>query len=407
MTNACLKYAGWLSFLAFASRGFPISFRAMFGFFAPRYVKEAGALLKSARKLLDYKRDLWDETAVADFETHMQRLREAVARRDEQAAAAAAQQLDQLAGKFSPPPPDAGWRENCEVLLVAIVVALGVRTYFLQPFTIPTGSMQPTLNGIIGHATKAPPPNVLKRVAELLLRGRSYVNTVCEADGTISAIKEVQRFHFFTYTLVQCGDRTYTIHAPRDALIRDFGVDMTGLRPYKAGDVIARGYVETGDHVFVDKLSYNFRTPRRGEVFVFKTNGIPGIEKSLSDRGILTSQFYIKRLAGTPGDELRIDPPDLFINGPRAKEFGFERVMTGTYDHPQHGYKGYGSGPSEGYLTDSSSSFHVPQKRYFALGDNSYNSQDSRYWGTVPEQNLMGRGLFVYWPFNSHWGLIK
>jgi len=41
------------------------------------------------------------------------------------------------------------------------------------------------------------------------------------------------------------------------------------------------------------------------------------------------------------------------------------------------------------------------------VGDNSYNSYDSRYWGPVPEENLVGRGLFVYWPFNRHWGLIR
>jgi signal peptidase I len=49
----------------------------------------------------------------------------------------------------------------------------------------------------------------------------------------------------------------------------------------------------------------------------------------------------------------------------------------------------------------------VPAHGYFALGDNSYNSYDSRYWGPVPEENLVGRGLFVYWPFNRHWGLIR
>jgi len=49
----------------------------------------------------------------------------------------------------------------------------------------------------------------------------------------------------------------------------------------------------------------------------------------------------------------------------------------------------------------------VPKHGYFALGDNSNNSYDSRYWGPVPEENLVGRGLFVYWPFNSHWGLIR
>jgi signal peptidase I len=56
---------------------------------------------------------------------------------------------------------------------------------------------------------------------------------------------------------------------------------------------------------------------------------------------------------------------------------------------------------------DLSTPFRVPEHGYFAMGDNSYNSLDSRYWGPVPEENLVGRGLFVYWPFNSHWGLIR
>jgi signal peptidase I len=49
----------------------------------------------------------------------------------------------------------------------------------------------------------------------------------------------------------------------------------------------------------------------------------------------------------------------------------------------------------------------VPPHAYFALGDNSYNSYDSRWWGPVPEENLVGRGLLVYWPFIPHWGLIR
>jgi signal peptidase I len=51
--------------------------------------------------------------------------------------------------------------------------------------------------------------------------------------------------------------------------------------------------------------------------------------------------------------------------------------------------------------------FTVPAHSFFALGDNSYNSFDSRYWGPVPDENLVGRGLFVYWPFYPHCGIIR
>ena len=68
-------------------------------------------------------------------------------------------------------------------------------------------------------------------------------------------------------------------------------------------------------------------------------------------------------------------------------------------------YRGYA--PGRDNLSDPNKSYQVPPHSYFAMGDNSYNSYDSRYWGPVPEENLVGRGLFVYWPFNRHWGFIR
>jgi signal peptidase I len=68
-------------------------------------------------------------------------------------------------------------------------------------------------------------------------------------------------------------------------------------------------------------------------------------------------------------------------------------------------YRGYTLGRQ--YLARPDQSFTVPPQSYFAMGDNSYFSYDSRYWGPVPEENLVGRGLWVYWPFNQHWGLIR
>jgi signal peptidase I len=68
-------------------------------------------------------------------------------------------------------------------------------------------------------------------------------------------------------------------------------------------------------------------------------------------------------------------------------------------------YRGYTLGRQ--YLSRATQTFTIPPHSYFALGDNSYFSFDSRYWGPVPEENLVGRGLWVYWPFNQHWGLIR
>ena len=118
-----------------------------------------------------------------------------------------------------------------------------------------------------------------------------------------------------------------------------------------------------------------------------------------------SSQYYVKRLAGMPGQTLRIDPPQLFVNGEQATQPPFQRVMAAC-----EGYRGYANqcdyGPLPLYLSSPLDQFTVPPNSYFALGDNSYNSSDSRFWGVVPEQNVVGRALFVYWPFSQRWGFI-
>ena len=101
-----------------------------------------------------------------------------------------------------------------------------------------------------------------------------------------------------------------------------------------------------------------------------------------------------------PVTRLRIDPPLLFINGKKAEGFGLR-----ARDGGGRRYRGYG--PGGALSAEPTKSFIVPAHGFFALGDNSYNSYDSRYWGPVPDENLVGRGLFVYWPFNPHWGLIR
>jgi signal peptidase I len=362
--------------------------------FTSRHIKHSRLLLRHARKYLRYKADLLSASDREQIVTGMKELKTALRERDRDKIHITADTLDKTLHKLTPVTWESHWRENCEVILVAIVVAVGIRSYFLQPFKIPTGSMQPTLNGIIGRPMADPPPNMLKQIADFVVLGRNYINMVSREDDQVFEIVPKKVLFFFTFSRLTCQRQNFLVYAPPEILAHDF--NLFPGRVIRRGEIIARGAIDTGDQVFVDKCSYNFVKPHNGDVFVFRTNDIPGIRED----PVAGAPFYIKRLAGLPGDQLRIDPPFLYINGKKAQGYGFERVMSARPP-----YRGYALGHE--HLSKPDQTFTVPKDGYFALGDNSYNSYDSRYWGVVPAANLVGRGLFVYWPFYPHWGLIR
>ncbi len=362
--------------------------------FTSRHIKHSRLLLRHARKYLRYKHDKLSDADREQIVSEMQTLRESLRSRDREKIHSAAETLDKTLHKLTPVTWESHWRENCEVILVAIVIAVGIRSYFLQPFKIPTGSMQPTLNGIIGHPSTEPKPNFLRQIVEFVVLGRNYIDVVSREDDQISEIVPKKVAFFFTFSRLVCERQNFLVYAPPDTLRQDFNV-VPGRLCHR-GEVIARGAIDTGDQVFVDKCSYNFVKPHNGDVFVFRTNDIPAIRPD----PVAGPPFYIKRLAGLPGDQLRIDSPFLYINGKKAAGYGFERVMSARPP-----YRGYA--PGHEYLAKPDQTYAVPRDGYFAMGDNSYNSFDSRYWGPVPVENLVGRGLFVYWPFFPHFGLIR
>lgn len=371
----------------------------------PGYIKEGKLLLKGVKKFVRYKQDLITSERMAKIDESCAAFRGALEERDKEKAERLAQELTVNCEKSVPEYRGSAWRENVEVIFVAVVIAVGIRAYFLQPFKIPTGSMQPTLNGVIAYdrseSEEFEEPGFVRRAFEYLQLGRNYVNVVAEQEDRVERIYEQTRMKFFTFTKIECASgKTYTVYAPLSVAMTDLGMQRifgyltSGGRPSNArifpDQVLARGYVDTGDQVLVDKLSYHFRRPRRGEVFVFTTNGIRGINTP----AMMGSQHYIKRLAGVPGDQIDVEAPYLNINGKRAEEPGFRRVMS-----RENGYPGY---------TNEGVNLHVQleERQYFAMGDNSASSSDSRMWGKVPEDNLVGCALFVYWPFSSHWGVI-
>ncbi|MEK0445855.1 MAG: Signal peptidase [Verrucomicrobiota bacterium] len=375
--------------------------------FTPRYVHQARLYLREASKLLAYRKDIVSSQIVEEVDSAIRSLKESVRTRDRADVEAKMAALDQVCGKLQPPLREGGLKENVEVFIVAISIALGVRTYFVQPFTIPTGSMQPTLNGIITEITAQPPPNPVVRIFDFFARGRSYFSVVAERDETIQSVDERHYFGIplglFTYSAIRTNQGVYKVRVPVTSLHQDSRC-VVG-RSFKKGEIITRGHSNTGDHVLVNKFSYHFVRPKRGDVFVFNTGGIPTQENVF--RPGSPSQFYIKRLAATPGDEVRIEAPNLYLNGSLAGHPAFTRVMSGNLEHPKDGYQGYSNQANFPHLSTPKSTYNVPAGAFFALGDNSYHSSDSRHWGSVPERNVMGCGWMVYWPFSRHWGPVR
>jgi signal peptidase I len=152
----------------------------------------------------------------------------------------------------------------------------------------------------------------------------------------------------------------------RVGLVRPFSVPTGAMTPA----------VSAGDHVMMEGLSFLTRKPRRGDIIVFKTDGIASLPPAT---------IYLKRVAGEPGDHLRLSDGKLFINDKQVKLSNEAGQI--FYDLPPL----TGRFPPKTDLT-------VPDACYFVLGDNSTNSLDSRYWGSVPRQNVIGRICFCYWP---------
>jgi len=158
-----------------------------------------------------------------------------------------------------------------------------------------------------------------------------------------------------------------------------------------------------GDFILVNKFSYGLRLPvlntkiveigepQRGDVAVFRYPEDPSID-------------YIKRVVGVPGDHIRYAEKKLYVNGELARQEpvgkyiaeGASASMTGAMQYKET----LGSVTHDilvrpnGFNRDFE--YTVPEGQYFVLGDNRDNSRDSRYWGTVPEGNLVGKAFFVW-----------
>jgi len=406
--------------------------------FEPKWKKEANLLVKGSLKFLHYKRDLLKADRIEEIESRRRDLLAAIKAGDQAKTDEASKQLRATCeGSLPNEPAVTWWEENVEVMFVAIVVALGLRAYFLQPFRIPTGSMQPTLNGIIAKPLAEKDwPSLPVRLWEATARGRSYVKVVNDEEREIAVfkdkdgnlqpdIRDVQLLHFFSRSEIRFTDGSaLRLPAPLNpcmeiGLLESMQKAMAHRRILPKGAVICEGTVDAGDLVLVDRFSYHFRKPQRGEVFVFDTRGIEGT-RHVGDQSGVT--HYIKRLCALPGDRLSIQPPNILINDRITYDGGIRNVydilfVRDQHGNPlvpaQHGYILANPAHVGARLVTPSDALSLRDtappglREYAALGDNTGNSLDSRYWGTVKEFNLVGPGFFSLWPLTSgHWGFI-
>lgn len=172
-----------------------------------------------------------------------------------------------------------------------------------------------------------------------------------------------------------------------------------------------------GDHVFVDRVIFapvtkwaskllNYRDPKHGDIIVFISPAQPGL-------------YVVKRVIGTPGDRIRLQDGTVYRNGEKLTEPYVLRCndqpsnagMCVSYDPYRDNFPNGGPTDSrcEGCLEWRLSlpshvkdgELIVPPDSIFAMGDNRDVSLDSRYWGFVPRENVIGRPMFIYWSFET------
>lgn len=402
-----------------------------------RLGKEAELLLSAAKKVENYRGDLFSDDEKARLHDAVAALRSASGKEAVEKASENLQEtLKKLGGSVFPQKLIPEW---VELIVVAAILAGGIRGFFFQLFKIPTNSMFPTYNGMTSEVYSGE-INPAEKWFERIFHSASFYEVKAPVSGEVSVcVNKIVRVGNKDFFEVYVGDVPVRIECPRDFsmdsvflerffpeyakdkslslrerwlnVISDFGNSgkafknargetclRTGIH-VNAGESFLNFKIFGGDMVIVNRFIYHFKKPEIGDPFVFRTHNIPGLNNA--------ELYYIKRLAGTPGDTLRVEDNKLYRNGKIVEGAeAFDKNNQCVFSEEYYGYLPRSGGRSI-HARPLNTPFTVPDNFYYALGDNSGNSFDSRGWGCVPAEDAVGRASFILYPFSKRWGLAK
>lgn len=166
-----------------------------------------------------------------------------------------------------------------------------------------------------------------------------------------------------------------------------FFVRTCVIQPFKIPSGSMEDTLVVGDCLFVNKFTYGIKVP-------FTSLRLPDLRKPQRDDVVVfrfppdRSQDFIKRLVGVPGDTIEIREKKVYVNG----------IL---YKNPHASHKDPKILPRELTVRDSFGPIQVPAESYFVMGDNRDNSFDSRFWGFVPDEDIIGPAFIKYWSWDK------
>lgn len=154
------------------------------------------------------------------------------------------------------------------------------------------------------------------------------------------------------------------------------------VRTFKMPTASMSPTIQRGDHIVAAGYVYWFSKPQPGDIVVFKTDGISST--------LPQNEIFIKRVGGGPGDVLSIQNGHLYNHG---------QILSQPSTLAKLDFSNQ-TGQTESFSMIPMTNYLVPSGSYFVIGDNTTNSFDSRFFGAIPEKNIIGKVSKIYWPLN-------